>query len=164
MSIRAVHQPHCAMHRFGGGPCDCGTDIHEPHIQNTKESMGITNDEIKRLRELWQVAAATPGGTALPADMANLALFAAVRNALPKLLEAAEASLPIEHAGGFIPYSRRKMMEEIADLKANIQHLRDLAACGLDNISTDPLAGYRHISAACDKALATPANGGEANG
>ncbi len=27
MSLSASHKPHCATHRYGGGPCDCGTDL-----------------------------------------------------------------------------------------------------------------------------------------
>jgi len=47
-------------------------------------------------------------------------------------------------------------MAKLASLKGDILYIRDIASYGLGNIPADPLQGYRHITEACDKALAQP--------
>ncbi len=45
MSLSASHKPHCATHRYGGGPCDCGTEILEAPIARRFASRLRDDDE-----------------------------------------------------------------------------------------------------------------------
>ncbi len=49
MSLSASHKPHCATHRYGGGPCDCGIDLAS---SGPAESWAqYANDETRRAQQ-----------------------------------------------------------------------------------------------------------------
>ncbi len=52
MSLKAIHSAHCATHRYGGGPCDCGVVI--PESKPVAADLAATCDSIRTLIATWK--------------------------------------------------------------------------------------------------------------